>query len=161
MVANVPWQKEGTRAITPAEDRLAMVQAAVAGVEGLEAGRWEIDHGGPSFTATTLAGLACLHPAAEFFTIVGDDAAAGLTTWERLEDVLALSEIVVVDRPGVHAPVPDGIPCHHVEVPHLDVSSTDLRRRIVDGRPLDFLVTSPVLTVIRQRALYAETVGIR
>ena len=159
MVANVPWQKEGTRAITPAEDRLAMVEAAVAGVEGLEAGRWEIDHGGPSFTATTLSGLARIHPDAEFFTIVGDDAAAGLTTWERLDDVLSLSEIVVVDRPGVHAPVPDGIPCHHVEVPHLDVSSTDLRRRIVDGRPLDFLVTSPVLTVINERALYSETVG--
>lgn len=161
MVANVPWQKEGTRAITPAEDRFAMVEAAVAGVEGLEAGRWEIDHGGPSFTATTLAGLARLHPAASFFTIVGDDAAAGLTTWERLEDVLALSEIVVVDRPGVHAPVPDGIPCHHVEVPHLDVSSTDLRRRIGDGRPLAFLVPAPVLAVIRERALYAETVGSR
>ncbi|MEN9802961.1 MAG: nicotinate-nucleotide adenylyltransferase [Actinomycetota bacterium] len=161
MVANVPCQKEGTRAITPAEDRLAMVEAAVAGVDGLEAGRWEIDHGGPSFTAATLAGLARLHPAASFFTIVGDDAAAGLTTWERLEDVLALSEIVVVDRPGVHAPVPDGIPCHHVEVPHLDVSSTDLRRRIVDGRPLDFLVTAPVLAVILERALYAETVGSR
>lgn len=159
MVANVPWQKEGTRPITPAEDRLAMVEAAVAGVHGLEAGRWEIDHGGPSFTATTLAGLARLHPAATLFTIVGDDAAAGLTSWERLEDVLALSEIVVVDRPGVHAPVPDGIPCHHVEVPHLDVSSTDLRRRIVDGRPLDFLVTAPVLAVIRERTLYAETVG--
>lgn len=159
MVANVPWQKEGTRAITPAEDRLAMVEAAVAGVEGLEAGRWEIDHGGPSFTATTLAGLVRIHPDAEFFTIVGDDAAAGLTTWERLDDVLSLSEIVVVDRPGVHAPVPDGIPCHHVEVPHLEVSSTDLRRRIVDGRPLDFLVTSPVLTVINERALYSETVG--
>jgi len=159
MVANVPWQKEGTRAITPAEDRLAMVEAAVAGVEGLEAGRWEIDHGGPSFTATTLAGLVRIHPDAEFFTIVGDDAAAGLTTWERLDDVLSLSEIVVVDRPGVHAPVPDGIPCHHVEVPHLDVSSTDLRRRIVDGRPLDFLVTSPVLAVINERALYSETVG--
>jgi nicotinate-nucleotide adenylyltransferase len=136
-----------------------MVEAAVAGVEGLEAGRWEIDHGGPSFTATTLAGLARIHPDADFFTIVGDDAAAGLTTWERLDDVLSLSEIVVVDRPGVHAPVPDGIPCHHVEVPHLDVSSTDLRRRIVDGRPLDFLVTSPVLTVINERALYSETVG--
>lgn len=159
MVANVPWQKEGTRAITPAEDRLAMVEAAVAGVEGLEAGRWEIDHGGPSFTATTLAGLARIHPDADLFTIVGDDAAAGLTTWERLDDVLSLSEIVVVDRPGVHAPVPDGIPCHHVEVPHLDISSTDLRRRIVDGRPLDFLVTSPVLTVINERVLYSETVG--
>lgn len=161
MVANVPWQKEGSRPITPAEDRLAMVEAAVRGVEGLEAGRWEIDNGGPSYTAVTLKGLARIHPDATFFTIVGDDAAAGLTTWERLDDVLASSEIVVVDRPGNHAPVPDGIPCRHVEVPHLDVSSTDLRQRIADGRPLDFLVTPPVLAVIAERALYAEPAGSR
>lgn len=156
MVANVPWQKEGSRAITPAEDRFAMVAAAVRGVEGLEAGRWEIDHGGPSYTSVTLAGLARERPDAAFFTIVGDDAAAGLTSWEHLDDVLALSEIVVVDRPGNHAPVPDGIPCRHVEVPHLDVSSTDLRQRIANGRPLDFLVTPPVLAVIAERGLYVD-----
>lgn len=161
MVANVPWQKEGSRAITPAHDRLAMVEAAVRGVEGLEAGRWEIDNGGPSYTATTLTGLSRENPQAEFFTIVGDDAAAGLTTWERIEDVVALSTIVVVDRPGVHAPVPQGIPCEHVEVPHLDVSSTDLRQRFVDGRPLDFLVPQPVLTVIAERVLYAVAAGSR
>lgn len=161
MVANVPWQKEGVRPITPAEDRLAMVEAAVEGVPGLEAGRWEIDHGGPSYTVVTLEGLAQVHPDATFFMIVGDDAAAGLTTWERLEDVLALSEIVVVDRPGAFAPIPTGVSCTHVEVPHLDVSSTDLRQRIADGRPLDFLVTPPVLRVIAERALYAEPVGSR
>ena len=54
MVANVPWQKEGSRPITPALDRLAMVEAAVADVPGLEAGRLEIDVGGASFTADTL-----------------------------------------------------------------------------------------------------------
>ena len=58
MVANVPWQKESSRSITPAVDRLAMVEAAVADVPGLEAGRLEIDLGGPSFTADTLAALA-------------------------------------------------------------------------------------------------------
>jgi nicotinate-nucleotide adenylyltransferase len=161
MVANVPWQKEGVRPITPAGDRLAMVEAAVHGVEGLEAGRWEIDHGGPSYTAATLEGLSQEHSGAEFFTIVGDDAAAGLTTWERLDDVLAMSEIVVVDRPGNHAPVPDGVPCRHVEVPHLDVSSTDLRQRVKDGRPVDFLVTPPVLAVIVERNLYRQPVGSR
>ena len=161
MVANVPWQKEGSRPITPAEDRFAMVEAAVAGVAGLEAGRWEIDHGGPSYTAVTLEGLVKMQPQADFFTIVGDDAAAGLTTWERLDEVLALSEIVVVDRPGAFAPIPEGVPCRHVEVPHLDVSSTDLRQRIADGRPLDFLVTPPVMRVIVERALYGEPVGSR
>src|SRR6187200_2802219 len=74
MVANVPWQKAGTRDITPAHDRLAMVDAAVADVDGLEAGGLEIEHGGESFTADTLAALATRHPGAELFTIVGDDA---------------------------------------------------------------------------------------
>ncbi|MGA0820999.1 MAG: nicotinate-nicotinamide nucleotide adenylyltransferase [Ilumatobacteraceae bacterium] len=57
MVANVPWQKEGQRSITPAADRLAMVEAAVAGVHGLDVGRLEIERGGPSYTADTLRDL--------------------------------------------------------------------------------------------------------
>ena len=57
VVNNVPWQKVGSRVISPAEDRLAMVEAAVADVEGLEASRIEIDAGGLSYTADTLAAL--------------------------------------------------------------------------------------------------------
>ena len=66
MVANVPWQKEGSRRITPAEDRLAMVEAAVAEVAGLVPGRVEIDLGGPSYTADTLERLAKEYPDAVF-----------------------------------------------------------------------------------------------
>src|SRR3954453_13322631 len=89
MVANIPWQKEASRSITPAPDPRAMVEAAVADVPGLEAGRLEIDQGGPSFTADTLAALADREPGAALFTIVGDDAAAGLATWERHAEVVA------------------------------------------------------------------------
>ncbi|MFZ1490272.1 MAG: nicotinate-nucleotide adenylyltransferase [Ilumatobacteraceae bacterium] len=154
MVANVPWQKESSRRITDAEDRFAMVAAAVEGVDGLLAGRLEIDHGGPSFTADTLAELRRCCPSAELYTIVGDDAAAGLPTWERFGEVVANSHIVVVDRPGAPVQLPEGIHWVRVEVPRLEVSSTDLRARFVDGRPLDYLVTAPVLDVIAERALY-------
>src|ERR1700694_3337769 len=65
MVANQPWQKVGYRTVTSAEDRFAMVAAAVGDVPGLEAGRLEIDRGGESFTADTLAELACGYPGAE------------------------------------------------------------------------------------------------
>ena len=154
MVANVPWQKEGSRQITPAADRLAMVDAAVADVPGLEPGRHEIDHGGNSYTADTLEALAVDHPGAQLFTIVGDDAAAGLRTWSRSEEVVASSLLVVVDRPGEHVVLDDDIDWIRVEVPRLEVSSTDLRARFTDGRPLDYLVTEPVLDVIRDRHLY-------
>ena len=155
MVANVPWQKQGERPITPALDRLAMVEAAVGDVPGLEAGRLEIDLGGPSYTADTLAALAGHEPGAELYTIVGDDAAAGLTSWERYDEVVARSRMVVVDRPGKHVELPDIVPWIRVEVPRLEVSSTDLRARFTDGRPLDYLIIDPVLDVIERRNLYA------
>ncbi|HRE03645.1 MAG TPA: hypothetical protein PLV68_20280, partial [Ilumatobacteraceae bacterium] len=81
--------------MTPAADRLAMVEAAVADVPGLVAGRDEIDRGGASYTADTLSVLATRFPKAALFTIVGDDAAAGITTWERHEEVVANSHLVV------------------------------------------------------------------
>ena len=154
MVANVPWQKAGTRPITDAEARYAMVRAAVAEVDGLEAGRLEIDHGGHSYTADTLAALADLHPGVSLFTIVGDDVAAKFETWERYQEVAARSTLVVVDRPGEPVALPTAFQWERVEVPRLDVSSTDLRDRCHDGRPLDYLVTEPVLDVITALGLY-------
>jgi len=158
MVANVPWQKAGSRPITDAEHRYAMVSAAVADVDGLAAGRHEIDHGGPSYTADTLEFLSNEHPGASLFTIVGDDAAAGLETWQRHEEVTARSQLVVVDRPGTQVVLPAGYHWTRVEVPHLEVSSTDLRDRVRDGRPLEFLVTEPVRRVIDELGLYREAV---
>jgi nicotinate-nucleotide adenylyltransferase len=156
MVANSPWQKQGTRPITAAEDRLAMVEAAVADVDGLVAGDAEIRRGGPSFTADTLANMVEGYPGADLFTIVGDDAAAGLTSWERHEEVVAQSQLVVVDRPGAPVELPPGFRWLRVEVPRLEVSSTDLRARVRDGRPLDYLVTEPVLGIIAERKLYRD-----
>jgi nicotinate-nucleotide adenylyltransferase len=159
VVAHRPWQKEGERMITSSADRFAMVAAAVEGVEGIEASDLEIARGGVSFTADTLAELADRFPDAELFTVVGDDAAAGLPTWERFQEVLDRSRLVVVDRPGTPVELPS-LPAVgewiRVEVPRLEVSSTDLRARVQDGRPLQFLVTEPVLDLIVARHLYAE-----
>ena len=159
MVANVPWQKEGSRVITPAQDRLAMVAAAVAGVPGLVAGDTEIQMSGPSYTVETLRRLRDVHNNASFFTIVGDDAAAGLPTWERFQELTELTQLVVVDRPGSPVELSAAINWIRVEVPHLDVSSTDLRSRFTDGRPLDYLITQQVLDVIQERSLYSSPIG--
>jgi nicotinate-nucleotide adenylyltransferase len=161
MVANVPWQKDGTREITPAEDRFAMVAAAVDSAPGLVPGRQEIDLGGNSYTADTLRVLAEEYPDAELFTIVGDDAAANLGTWERSDEVLERSRLVVVDRPGAPVALDESVEWIHVEVPRLEVSSTDLRSRFRDGRPLDYLLTDAVLQVIEERSLYVSDEQVR
>jgi nicotinate-nucleotide adenylyltransferase len=154
VVAGMPWQKEGSRPITPAADRLWLVEEAVRDVAGLEASDVEVARGGRSYTADTLAALAKRHPSATLFTILGEDAAAGFLTWERYEEVARRSVLVVVDRPGFVADLPGGFDWVHVEVPHLEVSSTDLRARVEDGRPLEFLLTPPVIEGIRARRLY-------
>jgi nicotinate-nucleotide adenylyltransferase len=157
VVNNVPWQKLGSREISPAEDRLAMVAAAVGDVDGLEASRLEIDAGGMSYTADTLAALQDEDPARELFVILGSDAAAGLLSWERVDVVRSMATIVVVERPG-SPPVPalPGWRWERVEVPHLEVSSTELRTRAEAGRPLDFLVTHEVVDCIAERGLYGQ-----
>jgi nicotinate-nucleotide adenylyltransferase len=159
VVANDPWQKEGSRPITRAADRLAMVEAAVAGHTGLEASDLEIQRGGPSYTADTLATLAGRHPGAELYVILGTDAAAGLSTWKRSEAVVEAARLVVVDRPGERLTLPNGPDWIRVEAPHLEVSSTDLRARIADGRPLDLLLPDGVLALIRARSPYAVPVA--
>jgi nicotinate-nucleotide adenylyltransferase len=68
--------------------------------------------------------------------------------------VVERSRLVVVDRPGEPVVLDDAIDWIRVEVPRLEVSSTDLRARFTDGRPLDYLVTQPVLDVIRTRGLF-------
>ncbi|HET6953600.1 MAG TPA: nicotinate-nucleotide adenylyltransferase [Acidimicrobiales bacterium] len=160
IVNDQPWQKVGSREISPAEDRYAMVAAAVGTVPGLEASRLEIDRGGMSYTADTLEALLAENPDRELFVILGSDAAAGLTTWERADEVRSLATIVVVERPGMReAQPPEGWSWVRVEVPRLEVSSTDLRARVADGRPLDYLLTPEVIASVRSRGLYSEHVS--
>jgi nicotinate-nucleotide adenylyltransferase len=156
VVANVPWQKAGSRPISAAADRLAMVEAAVEGVPGLEACDLELVRGGPSYSVDTLQALIAERADRDLFLILGSDAAAGLDTWERPEELRELATFVVVDRPGgtSDVTVPDGFRALHVEVPRLEVSSTDLRARVVDGRPLDYLLTPAVISSIEARRLY-------
>jgi nicotinate-nucleotide adenylyltransferase len=155
VVANVPWQKTD-RKLTSAEDRYAMVAAAVAESDGLEASRIEIDRGGDSYTADTLEALMGDEGSRQLFLIVGADVGRELDSWRRPEVVRRLATVVVVDRPG--EPELDLGPEWRVErvaIPHVDVSASDLRARAADGRPLDWLVPAAALACIRERGLYA------
>ena len=155
VVAHDPWQKSGHRGITPASERLAMTRAAVDGIDGLEVSDLEIRRGGETYTADTLAALGAEHPRSQLYLIVGSDAAAGLDTWKRPDEVRTLATTVVVERGGVSgARPPAGWDHVVVPVPALEISSSDLRERFAAGRPVAAMVPPAVVDVVHAAGLY-------
>jgi nicotinate-nucleotide adenylyltransferase len=153
--AGDPWQKRG-RVVASAEQRFAMVQRACAELDGVEVSRVELDHPGPSVTADTLERLAA--PDCELFLLLGADAVANMPTWRRLEETRDLAMVVVVERAGEHAEPPgDGWRFEHVTIPRLDVSSSEIRRRVSEHRPIDGLTPPGVVDFIRIERLYTRS----
>jgi nicotinate-nucleotide adenylyltransferase len=161
VVANDPWQKSPVRVISPAEDRLAMVAAAVEGIDGAEASRIELDRGGPSYTIETVEALAEAAraegiPPPEVFLIVGADVVDTLSTWHRSGDLARAVTLVVVGRPGVETP--RAVPGWRLEVVDgtgIDVSSSEVRTLVAEERPIGGLVPPAVEHCIALRGLYA------
>lgn len=156
VVAADPWQKTGTRLITPAAQRLELVEAAVAHAPGLAASAIELKMEGPSYTVVTLEVLAQREPEVEWLVIVGADAAAGLDTWHRADELRARARFVVVNRPGAPAFLPAGWDCVPVSIPPLDVSATELRAMVAAGRSIRHLAPEPVVRRIGELGLYRQ-----
>jgi len=161
MVAGEPWQKADRPQMAPAADRLATVRAAVEGVDGLDVSSLEVDRDGPTYTVDTLRELLDAEPSASLFLIVGADVTELLHTWSRPEEVRELATLVAVERPG-SAPVAvarlrgEGWRVETVAIPALEVSSSDVRARLADGRPIDFLVPPGAVREIVNRGRYAR-----
>ncbi|WP_419850264.1 nicotinate-nucleotide adenylyltransferase [Candidatus Poriferisocius sp.] len=153
VVAHEPWQKLDRPQLSPAQDRLAMVEAAVEGIDGVAASSVEIDRGGLTYTVDTLEAYRAADPDGSLFLILGSDAAGGLDTWHRYEEMAEMAEVVVVDRPGAMGERP---PVAHrvVDCPLVDLSSTQVRAWADAGQPLDGLVPPAALAYCRQKRLY-------
>ena len=166
VVANDPWQKRGTRSITPAAVRLEMVRRACYWSRlpdiPMLASDIEIRSGGPSYTATTLRTLAETHPDVSFEVIVGSDAAAQLHTWHDAEWLADNATFAVVQRGGQQAQPSDGFTVTEVSCPQLEISSTDIRTRVASGASIRYLCPEPVRAFIIANGLYrAVTFGER
>lgn len=150
--AGDPWQKRDVVVAAP-EQRAAMVDLACRDLTGVELSRVELDREGPSVTADTLEALGA--PDRELFLLLGADAAANLPTWRRLEETRPLATVVVVERAGEHAEPPGpGWRFQHVTIPRLDVSSSEIRARVAEGRPIDGLTPPDVVQFIAREHLY-------
>lgn len=160
LVANDPWQKSSDRVVTPAAVRFEMVQAMVDGHDGLGVDNREIRRGGLTYTVETLEELTAEQPETDIFLIVGQDTASRLGTWHRYEEVLALSTLVIVNRDGNSAHLPEvlsGARVQNVSMPAVDVSSTQIRTAVASDEEITGLTSDAVVSVIRRHGLYGAT----
>ncbi len=135
------------------EHRIAMCRLAVADDPRLEVSTVDVDRGGTTYTIDTLRDLRAQRPEDELHFIAGADALARLSEWRDAETLLQLARFVAVTRPG-HTMSPSSGAYAVVEAPALDVSSTDVRRRVSEGRPIRYLVPHAVADYIEEHHLY-------
>lgn len=151
--------------VTPAEDRYLMTVIATAANPDFDVSRMEIDRPGPTYTVDTLLALGEEHgPATELFFITGADAVWEILAWKDAEKVAGLATFIAATRPGVdidaakqaHEGAGLGFKIEFIEVPALAISSTDLRRRVAERRPIRYLVPEAISAYVAKRGLYKD-----
>jgi len=164
-----PWMKEQKEVSAP-EHRYLMSVIATASNPRFSVSRIEIDRPGPSFTIDTLEALRKEYRAQDLFYITGADAILQIVRgeWERSAELLTLCQFIAASRPGFPLEVHDlrkynvtGRPLdnlHVMEIPALAISSTDIRRRVAEGRPIRYLLPDEVAEHIAEQGLYRRSV---
>lgn len=155
--AGQPWQKDD-RTVTPPQDRYEMTVRAVQDNEHFEVSRVDLDRDGPTYTVDTLRSIAAIEPGAELFFITGADAILQILTWKDPEEALALATFVAVSRPGHDLAALDALAVARdvvrLEIPALAISSSDIRRRVAEGRPIRYLLPEAVRDYVDRHRLY-------
>lgn len=151
------------RPISAADHRVRMVELAIAGNPHFALSRVDVDRPGPCYTVDTLALLReKWGPGPTFFFIEGSDSLAEMPTWYRPQRLIQLSELAVVRRPGAEPDLDrleEDLPglsarVHWVQMPQLEISSSDLRARMRDGRPISYLLPESVEAYLFEQGLY-------
>lgn len=146
--------KQGQHA-APAADRAAMLELAVQGAPRLSVERLELERPAPSYTVDTLRALAAREPGAEFTLLVGADAAQELEAWREARALPGLARIVVFPR-GQAAPPASPLVSGVVEVPRIEISATEIRRRVRAGLTIRYWVPDSVAEYVAEHRLYLD-----
>ncbi len=140
---------------TSAEHRAAMVALAISGTSGFELETAELDRAGPSYTVHTLEALREQVPSSRLVLLLGADAAADLAGWREVERIPELARLVVFARPGSTVPQTRLI-SEVIQVPAIDVSATEIRRRVRQRLPIRYWVPDSVGEYIARHQLYLD-----
>ena len=148
------------------ELRLELTRLAAGGDELLEVSDLEVCRQGPSYSYLTLEALRVERPDDELIFLMGADIAAELERWEQPRKVLELARVGIAARPGTSLADAEaaldrlgaGERLEVVRMPGIDVSSTAIRERVADGRPVRHLVPDAVAAAIAEHGLYREAV---
>ena len=154
--------------VTSVEHRLAMVRLAIVSNPFFDISRVDIDRPGPSYSVDTISILQeRWGQEAEVFFIMGVDTLVEVPTWHQPERLIGLCHLVAVTRPGfqvdmrqLEASMP-GIRSRvqMVNMPGLDISSSDLQERVKKGLPIKYQVPEPVESYIAEHELYRHAAG--
>ncbi len=154
-VAIPPHKPSGPR--TSPDLRMEMVHAAIGGRANQSASNIELLREGPSYTVDTLRALRSEHPEATPVLIMGSDQFAELAEWHKAEEVVQFADVCVLPRGGVELdsvrPRLSVVWCA-ADVASIDVSSSDIRKRVREGRPYRHLVPEAVAEIIEREDLY-------
>ena len=150
-----PWQKQE---VSPAEHRYLMSVVATASNPQFKVSRVDVDRPGYNYTVDTLNELNQQFPDADLFFISGADAIAQIIAWKDIDSVWGLAHFVAVSRPGHKLKLPKAPQgaISELEVPALSISSTDVRQRVAEGKPIWYLVPDGVVQYISKHHLYGS-----
>lgn len=139
--------------VAAGQHRAAMVRLAIAGNTGFALDTGELERPGPSYTVDTLRAFRARQPDERLVVIVGADAAALLPRWRSADEVARLAEVAVLSRPGAD-PVTSPLVRHQVAAPAIEISASDIRARVKQGRSIRYLVPDGVGDYIARHRLY-------
>jgi len=151
-----PPHKEARQDLATAEDRWAMVELAIAGLPCFQACCIELERPGKSYTFDTLRQLRAAYPDTDLYLIIGEDNVAQLSTWHNPLGILGLCTVVAGSRITADLDADSELVKRIVTVdtPLFQISSTDIRRRLAQGRPVRYLVPEKVEAYIREKGVY-------
>jgi nicotinate-nucleotide adenylyltransferase len=154
-----PWQKHHLK-VTEAAGRLAMTRLATDGDPLFRISTCDIDRDGPTYAVDTVADVRAEYAhEVDLHFIIGADSLENLHTWHRVEELAKAVKFIALNRPGHSRRQVDtsfGVEVEFIDMPSVDVSSTECRQRVHDGEPVRYLVTDRVGEYIAAHGLYRD-----